>query len=49
MSGLLIEAGREVHHGVAAYSFDAAFSFWIGASVLSMLLAATLWRVKVVD
>jgi OPA family sugar phosphate sensor protein UhpC-like MFS transporter len=29
-----------------AYSFDTVFTFWIGASVLSLLLASLLWRVR---
>jgi OPA family sugar phosphate sensor protein UhpC-like MFS transporter len=33
--------------GVRIYDFDVAISFWIGASVLSMLLAASLWNTKI--
>jgi OPA family sugar phosphate sensor protein UhpC-like MFS transporter len=35
--------------GVRTYDFDVAISFWIGASVLSMLLAASLWKTKIRD
>ena len=35
--------------GVRIYDFDVAISFWIGASVLSMLLAASLWNTKIRD
>jgi OPA family sugar phosphate sensor protein UhpC-like MFS transporter len=31
------------------YDFSEVIWFWLGASVLSMLLAATLWRVKLRD
>ena len=31
------------------YDFDAAITFWIGASILSMLLAASLWNTKIRD
>ncbi len=38
--------GQAVATTVKHYDFSAAISFWIGASVLSVILAATLWRVK---
>lgn len=46
VSGLLIESGKTVVEGVAHYNFEAAFLFWIGASVGSMVLALTVWNVK---
>ncbi len=49
LSGYLIEQGMTIVDGVRQYDFSAAIAFWIGGSVLSMLLAATLWRVKVSD
>ena len=49
VSGLLIGRGTVVVDGVRHYDFDAAIAFWIGASVLSMLLAASLWRTKLRD
>ncbi len=38
--------GEAVTATVRHYDFTSAISFWIGASVLSVILAATLWRVK---
>lgn len=45
-SGLLIESGTRVVDGTAVYDFSYAFYFWIGASILSTLLATTVWNVK---
>jgi OPA family sugar phosphate sensor protein UhpC-like MFS transporter len=49
VSGLLIERGMTVVDGVRRYDFEPVIQFWIAASVLSLLLAATLWRTKVRD
>lgn len=49
ISGKLIEQGMVVAEGVRSYDFGPVISFWIGASVLSMLLAASLWRTKLRD
>lgn len=49
ISGHLIEQGTVLVDGVRTYDFDGAIRFWIGASVFSMLLAATLWRVRLRD
>jgi MFS transporter, OPA family, sugar phosphate sensor protein UhpC len=46
ISGALIESGMQVAGDVRIYDFGPAITFWIGSSVVSMLLAATLWRVK---
>jgi OPA family sugar phosphate sensor protein UhpC-like MFS transporter len=46
ISGLLISAGKTVVDGETVYNFDHAFYFWIGASILSLLLAITVWNVK---
>ena len=46
ISGYLIESGKTVVDGVDKYNFDKAFYFWIGASIISMLLALTVWNVK---
>jgi OPA family sugar phosphate sensor protein UhpC-like MFS transporter len=35
--------------GVRSYDFDLAIQFWIGTSVVSMLLAATLWNTRIRD
>ncbi|MFC1785172.1 MFS transporter [Candidatus Neomarinimicrobiota bacterium] len=46
ISGYLIESGKTVVNGVDKYNFDKAFIFWIGASIVSMLLALTVWNAK---
>ncbi|MBN2375913.1 MAG: MFS transporter [Sedimentisphaerales bacterium] len=46
ISGLLIDKGEIVIDGVTTHNFSYAFYFWIGTSVLSMLLTLTLWKVK---
>jgi OPA family sugar phosphate sensor protein UhpC-like MFS transporter len=49
VSGALIQRGTTMVEGVRHYDFGPAILFWLGASVLSMLLAATLWRAKLSD
>lgn len=49
ISGKLIQEGMTVAGDVRTYDFGPVIWFWIGASVLSMLLAATLWRTKLRD
>jgi len=49
VSGRLIESGTTVVDGVRHYDFSSAVMFWFGASVVSMLLAASLWKVEVKD
>ncbi|MBC8184077.1 MFS transporter [candidate division KSB1 bacterium] len=46
ISGILIEAGKTVVDGKDKYNFDFAFYFWIGAAVLSLIAALTVWNVK---
>jgi OPA family sugar phosphate sensor protein UhpC-like MFS transporter len=46
ISGYLIDSGKTVVDGAETYNFDKAFYFWIGASIVSMLLALTVWNVK---
>ena len=46
ISGFLISSGKTVVEGEAIYNFDNAFYFWIGASVLSLILATMVWNVK---
>ena len=46
ISGYLISSGKTMVDGKAIYNFDQAFYFWIGASILSLMLAATVWNVK---
>lgn len=49
VSAYLIEKGVTMVGGMRVYDFDAAIVFWIGCSVASMLLAASLWNAKVRD
>ena len=35
--------------GVRTYDFDAVIWFWIASSFVSMLLAASIWRVRLRD
>ncbi|MCZ7602087.1 MAG: MFS transporter [Melioribacteraceae bacterium] len=47
ISGILIENGTTIIDGIRYYDFSSAITFWLGGSVLSMLLALSLWKVKV--
>jgi len=49
ISATLISSGVSLVDGVRSYDFDVAIMFWIGSSVLSMLLAASLWNTKIRD
>jgi MFS transporter, OPA family, sugar phosphate sensor protein UhpC len=49
ISGHLIERGMIVVDGVRTYDFGTVILFWIGSSFVSMLLAASLWRVRLRD
>ncbi|MBN2013533.1 MFS transporter [candidate division KSB1 bacterium] len=49
ISGYLIEHGTTIVGGVRHYNFDTVILFWIGASIVSLVLAVTLWNVKVSD
>ncbi|MDB5452961.1 MAG: transporter, partial [Caulobacteraceae bacterium] len=49
ISGALIERGTTMVGGIRHYDFGPAILFWVGASVASMLLAATLWKAKLAD
>ncbi len=49
ISGHLIERGMTIVDGVRHYDFSAAISFWVGSSIVSMILATTLWRVQLRD
>lgn len=46
ISGLLLDGHKTMVAGRAVYDFGPVFHFWIGASILSMLLAAGAWNVK---
>jgi OPA family sugar phosphate sensor protein UhpC-like MFS transporter len=49
VSGALIERGMTVVGDVRTYDFGPVIWFWIGSSILSMLLAASLWRTRLRD
>ena len=49
ISGMLIEQGTTIIDGVRHYDFTGAITFWLGGSVLSLLLALSLWNTKVRD
>lgn len=46
ISGALIQKGMIVAGDVRTYDFGPAIWFWIGSSVLSILLATSLWRTR---
>ena len=48
-SGKLIGNGTTMIDGMKHYDFSQAITFWLGASVVSLVLAAFLWRIKVSD
>lgn len=49
VSGTLLERYSHMAGDDRVYDFGPAIWFWIGASVLSLVLAATLWRAKLRD
>jgi OPA family sugar phosphate sensor protein UhpC-like MFS transporter len=49
VSGALIQGGMRMVDGVRVYDFGPAIWFWIGSSVLSLLLASSLWRTRLRD
>lgn len=46
VTGYLLAKGETIVNGTPHYDFRNAILFWIGASVVSLLLASSLWRVK---
>ena len=46
VSGFLIEKNMNIVDGVRNYDFSSVIVFWVGASVISLILATSLWRVK---
>lgn len=46
ISGILIERSARVVDGATVYQFDAALDFWLGASVVSLVLALAAWNQK---
>ncbi|MGQ9561802.1 MAG: MFS transporter [Candidatus Oleimicrobiaceae bacterium] len=49
LSGHLIQRTMVASEGVHTYDFTIPIIFWIGSSVVSLLLAASLWRVRTRD
>lgn len=49
ISGHLIERGITMIDGVRHYDFSTVIWFWVGSSVISFILATSLWRVRVRD
>ncbi len=49
ISGALLEQHSHMVGTDRVYDFEPAIWFWLGSSVVSMLLAATLWRAKLRD
>jgi OPA family sugar phosphate sensor protein UhpC-like MFS transporter len=49
VSGILIENGTTIINGVRHYDFSSAIVFWIGGSILSLILSLILWNAKVRD
>jgi OPA family sugar phosphate sensor protein UhpC-like MFS transporter len=46
VSGWVLESTKTVVNGKPHYSFDAIFPWWIGSSVVCIVLAASVWRVR---
>jgi MFS transporter, OPA family, sugar phosphate sensor protein UhpC len=46
LSGRMLEAGRTTVQGVPVYDFSQVKVFWLGAAVLSLLFALSLWRAE---
>lgn len=46
VSGRLIEAGKMTVHGQVVHDFHAAYYWWLGAAIASMLLYCTVWKAK---
>jgi OPA family sugar phosphate sensor protein UhpC-like MFS transporter len=49
VSGILLDQHSHMVGDDRIYDFGPAIYFWVGSSVLSMVLAATLWRTKLRD
>ncbi len=47
VSGILIENGTTIINGIRHYDFSSAITFWIGGSILSLILSLILWNAKV--
>jgi OPA family sugar phosphate sensor protein UhpC-like MFS transporter len=49
ISGFLIREGTTVVDGVRHYDFNDAVFFWLATSIVSLILAASLWRARMSD
>jgi len=49
ISGIFIERGTTIINNVRIYDFSTVKIYWISASVLSLIFAVTLWRIKAAD
>jgi OPA family sugar phosphate sensor protein UhpC-like MFS transporter len=49
VSGILLDQHSTMVGADRVYDFMPAIYFWVGSSVLSMMLAATLWKTKLRD
>jgi MFS transporter, OPA family, sugar phosphate sensor protein UhpC len=49
VSGYLIDKHTTIINGVRHYDFSSLTIFWVGASVVSFILATSLWKAKVSD
>jgi len=49
ISGVLIGQGTTIANGVRHYDFHNAVLFWLGTSVVSLVLATSLWRARISD
>jgi OPA family sugar phosphate sensor protein UhpC-like MFS transporter len=49
ISGLLIRQGTTIVNGVRQYDFHNTVAFWLGTSIVSLILATSLWRVRAND
>jgi OPA family sugar phosphate sensor protein UhpC-like MFS transporter len=49
VSGKLIQAGEMVQNGQKVHDFTYAYGFWLGAAIVSMLLACCVWNAKARD
>jgi OPA family sugar phosphate sensor protein UhpC-like MFS transporter len=49
VSSTLITSGSTIVDGVTVYDFSVPIKFWIATSIVSMLLAASLWNTKIRD
>ena len=49
ISGYLIRQGTSIVDGARHYDFSAAVMFWLTTSIVSLVLAASLWRTRTSD